>query len=359
MSTKTDVEVTTKQNTEVTSKFDQLLTDSKKLILERTIKNPDDLKKLLDVYGKITIKNIDSKAESNHVETGLKELRKIRIAIDKNRKDLTAPATEYQKSLIAYVNPWLDDIDKTEKHLEAEKQKYIDLVKAEKDKLFTERAALLAENGFQLQNGFYISGPIQVKADSITEINQQEIDYYVSLGKQELERKSAELEREQKLNEKEAKINKLLAELDQKNEELNQKIAELEAQKEALELTYKSVEGVENVEVMDNLQDKTGETQASLDPNVYNFGIGNNENGLIDKIIKSDNHPIVENSAIDIFAGKDPETPIEETIIPEEISEYQRGFNDCRIKVLEILKDPNSFGKKIATLKEIVTNLEP
>lgn len=347
MSTKNaQLETTSKENNEVGTKFDQLLENSKKLILDRTIKNPDDLKKLLDSYSAIKIVNVDSKAESNHVETGLKECRKIRLAIDNNRKDLTAPATKYQKSLIDYVEPWLKEIEKTENHLKNEKQKYDDMVAAEKNRLFTERASILAESGYQLQSGFYVSGPIQVKADTITELNQQEIDYYVSLGKQELERKSKELEREERLNQKEIELNKKLALIDQKTEELNQKIAELEAQKEALDKTYESVDKVEN----------------TFDEVVV---------AVIGGVLKTE-QPVIEKnttSAIDIFAETGPstmdqeETPVDifagqDSIIPEEISEYQKGFNDCRMKILDILNNSESFGKKLATLKEIVRTLE-
>lgn len=353
MSTKnTQLETTSKENNEVGTKFDQLLENSKKLILDRTIKNPDDLKKLLDSYSAIEIVNIDSKAESNHVETGLKECRKIRLAIDNNRKDLTAPATKYQKSLIDYVEPWLKEIEKTENHLKNEKQKYDDMVAAEKNRLFTERASILAENGYQLQSGFYVSGPIQVKADTITELNQQEIDYYVSLGKQELEQKSKELEREERLNQKEIELNKKLALIDQKTEELNQKIAELEAQKEALDKTY---EKVESAEVVDAEIVSNSETPIDAETNVVYLKVPATEKNTTEAIdIFAETGPSTmdkEETPVDIFAGQD-------SIIPEEISEYQKGFNDCRMKILDILNNSESFGKKLATLKEIVRTLE-
>lgn len=347
------------QELELISKFDQLLIDSKNEIVKNTIKSEDDLNKLLDVYSKIKITNIDSKAESDHLETGLKDLKKIRLAIQNNRENLTAPALNYQKDLIAYVKPWIETITATEDHLKKEKQKYDDLVEAEKNRLFTERASLLAENGYQLQNGFYISGPIQVKADTISDLTDDQIQYYVKLGKDELDRKQKELEREERLNQREkelaekmAVLDKKLAELTAKEDEMNKKSAELNAQEIAIEKTYDIVEEkklVETISVVENPNNiaTNNDIKKHFEQNqgkaigmtMQSAGRGL---GSVQQITESKTK-IGQTSEIgDIFS---------------EPTEYQKGFNACRNSVLELLKNPESYGKTAKGLADKIKSM--
>lgn len=323
----------------IQTKFDQLLIESKNQILQNTVKDKKQLDALLKVYNECKVTNIDSKAEADHIETGLKEVRKIRIAIDKNRKELTAPVTAYQKELIAYADEFLNPISETEAHLKAEKQKYDDLVEAEKNRLFTERAEILSKNGYQLVNGSYICGPIHVIAKDIHTLEQSQVDYYVELGKKEIARKEAEEKRiqeaEQRLKDSEnaldlerQKMAKEREEMAKLKAELNAKLAELNAQEIAIEKTYDEVEKIKDKPVIS--QGAPIEEEA---PEII-------ETPTVKKAEKPIETP--KNDIGDIF---------------EELTDYQKGRNDMRSEILDLLKNPASFDKKIINLISIVKAL--
>ncbi len=336
-----------KQDTsiELIGKFDQLLIDSKNLIHSETVKDDKKFNELIEFAKNLNVVNVDSKSIYDQITTQLKEITRIEKIVDKKRKEFTAPAVAYQKDLIKYGDTYLIPLAGAKKHLTAEKQKFDDLVKAEANRIFSERTKLLAESGYQLVGKIYMSGPVQIPTDTIADMDQEGFDYHVGLGKAELERQQAEKDRIEQAEKDRAAFAKERAEFAKEKAEFAKQKAEILAQQQALDETYKSVEEpkVEEPETKPSPDKKPAEKVEKI---IVEKGasLGKSE------IITKHEHP---KPNLETSTEKEEFGDIFDKM---EISPEQIGFNQCQKRVLEIMDDKSITKKSI--LKERIKSIE-
>lgn len=343
------------QNTsiELIGKFDQLLIDSKNLIHSETVKDDKKFNELIEFAKNLKVENVDSKSIYEQVTTQLKEIKRIKNIVGKKRKEFTAPAVAYQKDLIKYGDTYLVPLAEAEKHLAAEKQKFDDLVKAEANRIFSERTKLLAQNGYQLVGKIYMSGPVQIPTDTIADMDQEGFDYHIGLGKAELERQQSEKDRIEQAEKDRAAFAKERAEFAKEKAEFAKQKAEILAQQQALDETYKKVEEkpVEESKSMEEnpvLKEakETLKAVEKLEKVIVEKGVTPGKSEIITK----HEHP---KPNLETSTEKEEFGDIFDKM---EISPEQIGFNQCQKRVLEIMDDKSITKKSI--LKERIKSIE-
>lgn len=315
---------------------------AEKLFIKETNATPEELKKITDTYSKIKIKNIDDLAGYKFVVQGEKDLKKLRTTIGKVRKTLTDPAIAFQKGMIAKEKEILEIIQPLENDLNAKKTDYEDKVQAAKNKLFTERCAELDKHGYQLNGGFYVCSAINIEADKIADLTNDEFDFYLQQGAEELKRIEAEETR--KREEAEAlqrERDELAAEREKmrlEREEFAKMKAEMEAQKLALEKTYETVENpvVDKNEVLEIQTPIEAVKEERLKQESENIVINSQAGRASGKMnagknVSTDNHL----SDASQYVAPKPENV---TASVEE-SQIEVGFNEMRNRVIALARN--------------------
>jgi hypothetical protein len=153
-------------------------------------------------YGSLEITSLKDIKGYEAMKDTAKQVRTMRIDLDNRRKELTKPATNYQKDLISHAKPNIELAEQTESLLKERLQAIEDLQEAEKNKLTKERSELLMNNGYELIGKLYVCGIVQVDAETIGDLSEEDIEHYVNMGKQEIQRREAEEQRKKEEQER-------------------------------------------------------------------------------------------------------------------------------------------------------------
>lgn len=279
---------------------DELIKTAKNSLILETIETEDRLNQLENTYKSMTIAGIKDMPTYKAVEQGIKDLKKLRILVDKRRKAYTEPAVKWQKSIKSEADRIINIIKPLETHLLAQKQTIDDENAVELNRLFTERSKKLAEKGYQLVGDYYVSGVIQVEADKLAMLTVEEMQFYVDEGDRELKRKDAA----------DKKLTDALAEVEKLKEELKGKIAK-----------YGDLEDDKNPEeeTKDN-EEKPPAVTETADLDTKNVGV------TTDVEIES--------------AGEPKETQeINDTL-------YNEGFDEMRQLIITLLSGTEKYNRK-------------
>lgn len=277
----------------------------------------EQLEALENTYKDVTVKDVKDLAGYNFIVDGYKDVKKIRVQVEKRRKEITKPALDFQREVKSVADSITERVVLIENHLLEQKKAFEDAEKAEKKRIFQERTATLIKYGWELVSGNYVCGAVHLSPEQITEMDEDSLKFNIELGKKELARKEAEQKRIQE--EKQALIderNKLalereqmIAEMDAQKESMRIEREELKAQKEALDKAY---------------PDKT-------------------------------NSDVKEETKKEETKKEEVKT-LTETTEPVKVShEYANGFEQFRTDILKFLNDPNNKPTR-KTLVEWITN---
>ncbi len=197
-----------------------------------TAKKVKDLQKQYEEqYCSIKISSVKDLKGYDSLKNGLKEVKNFRLDTDGRRKELTAPALKFQKDLKAHADTFIDGWKSIEDKIKEKIVHFEDLQQAEQQKLKNERHEELIQNGWELSNGLYVCGIQRIDAQTIGDLKPEDMEHYLTVGKQELERQEAEIKRKKeeadRLKKEREEIEKERAELAKKKKEL----AEFEAWK--------------------------------------------------------------------------------------------------------------------------------
>lgn len=304
---------------------DELIAKAKSELISKTIGTDKKLKQLVDTYSNLVIAGVEDMASYKVVEKGAMDLKKLRIGIDKYRKDLTAPALKWQKELKAEADKMIAIVQPLEQSLIEKKSAIDDAKKAAEEKLFTKRCKLLADNGYQLAGEFYICGALQISVKQITTLETEEFDFYVNEGDKELKRQKAEQERKdaeaKALQERLDALDKREAEIAAREAKLAEKETEIDAQSSALEQTYEKIE--KHTEIDDSKKsDTANETvipeKKSVPPKSEKAG----------RFLKHDELEQPEEKQFDAFGDE----------INQYVGGYFAGFEDMKSRIISLLK---------------------
>jgi len=183
-------------------------------------------------YRGIVIKGIDDKEGYQNANEARKELKKTRVAITKQGKELRDEANQFAKMVIAKEKELVSIIEPIEENLEQQIAEFDRLVEIEKrKKLIPERRQILEQQLWAEYN------PEHIADEQLAEMEESTFTAYIIGKKQEImDRKEREIaERERKIKEAEE------AEANKQKEEERQKELE-QARKEAAEKAAKETE---------------------------------------------------------------------------------------------------------------------
>ena len=282
-------------------------------------------------FGALSIADINDLQGYNAVKAGASKVKKIRTTVEAKRKELTEPALRFQREVKAEADRIAAELKPLEEELNKKKKDYEDAVEAAKRAEFQRRVTLLNDNGFQLINGFFVCGILQVHSEELGKVAQAQLDVYVKHGQDELARQEqerkrkeqeAELQRQeqQRLNEERAEIERMKAELEAERQRQAQKQAEIDAQTKAIETTYETV--VQPIEFMmpthteQPIQNVEAVPQASVI----------NEQAVIG-----------HNSAVNATPGYTEYVGTKSEHAPSD--EFERGFNAFRVQLTGLVND--------------------
>lgn len=214
--TETVIELTDEQVSAALAQFDvtESVLQKVRKCKELTVEGPDDKKGLKKVQGQ-------------H-----KKVRKLRLDIEKKRKDLIRPALDFQNAVNTEAKRLTAEIEPAEKHLKSE----LDRIEKEKQEILArqvkDRRQKLVDAGFRFDGRFYSLGTISLHPSALEEADDETIDKWVKDGKAEAER-LAEEERQRK--EEAERIEKEKQDLERQRREIEKQKAEMEAQKKKQE----------------------------------------------------------------------------------------------------------------------------
>lgn len=310
------------------SATDKIIEEGKAALILNSVESEEKLQELVDSYKNIVVANIKDKKGYDFVVEGAKRFQKLRTGLQTYRKELAKPIKAIDSALIAEEKRLIEILKPIEDNLLAQKKIFEDLTQAEKDKAFKERITKLTENGYELTGGLYKCGAVILEANKIQELDDDNFDFYVDLGKKEVERKIAE----EKRRADEIAENKALKEqvelLMKQNRELletiNKRGAEVEAQSEALEKAYEAP-----------AEEIVSEIPVSTAPET--------EHKPAEEIIIPVTKGEGESKATD-FLGEPLVKETTETEEEEEyVSPYKQGFEDFRKRLSDKLNNPDKF----------------
>lgn len=288
----------------IVSEIQKAETNAKQFLLESTIKSEEKLSELVKTYSEVEI--VD-KSSFDFLVKGSKEMKKIRGIIEKNRKQVTKPLTDFQKNMISLVKPWIETLSDSELILNEKIKAFEDIEKAKAAEILAKRIQLLSQNGFDFVAGNYVCGPIYLSVEQIESFSDADLDFHVYLGAKEVKRKEVEEKRRQE--EKEA-MNKRLAELERREAELAKREAALIGDKKEV----------------DKIIDKIPEAVETKKPE--SVVVSKREDGV--KLPESEK--IISSETIKKINSKFPEVEIHNF-------DVQSGFDNFRIQLLEKLKE--------------------
>ena len=257
--------------------------NAKQYLLKSTIKSEEKLAELVKTYSEVEI--VD-KSSFDFLLKGSKEMKKIRGIIEKNRKEITRPLTDFQKNMISLVKPWLETLSESESIANEKIKAFEDIEKAKAAEILATRIQTLSQNGFDFVAGNYVCGPIFLSVEQIEGFSDADLNFHVELGAKEVKRKEAEETRRQE--EKKA-LDERLAEIEKREADLARREAELNKdKKEVNKIIEKEIEvkkpkpEIEPAEVVEKINSKFPEAE------FHNFdvqsGFDNFRNQLIEKL---------------------------------------------------------------------------
>jgi hypothetical protein len=203
--------------------------------LKRVTVTDQALESLEKEFGNFTIAGIEDMTAYKAAKSGKSKLTKLRTSIEARRKELIEPALKWQRDVNAEAARITDRLKAIEAPLVSEIKRIDDAKEAAKQAEIKRRMDLLTANGFQLVNGFYVCGVVNVHGEELFNITEQQLDFYVQTGQAEIERQKAEKQRQEA---EAARLKSEQEELAREKAELAKMKAEIEAQKKAMEKAY-------------------------------------------------------------------------------------------------------------------------
>jgi len=284
--------------------------------------------------------------------------KKLRSGIESKRKELVAPALEFQRAINDEAKRLTAIIQPTEKHLNSEIKRIDDEEAARKLLLHKKRSDELREAGFMFDGRFWMAGLFSLEASKISELNEEDYGNILDDGKKyvEGERKRKEAE-EQRQREEAERIRADREKLDREKAEMAEKLAELEKLKSQQEQQPKSIDNAfdNHPPLNDDLQ-RIGNGERVPDPfftpssneehpqrmNPFTGARFNPTNGI------NINNEIIRNAADDALSSDGKEFSAKLNGLPyvgesSSVQEFKRGQESMRRAVLALLSGTEKF----------------
>jgi copper chaperone CopZ len=242
MAEKNQVEKTATENAVLFVNPEQAIVVAKKNLVEASIKSYEDLEAFEKTYKDVSCKNVKDLAGYKFIVEGSKKAKKLRVDLEKKRKEVTAPALKFQKEVKSEADGIALRITSVEVHLNEQKTAFEDAERAEQQKVFQKRSGQLLGNGYDIIKGNYVCGAVHLSPAQILSFEDDELTFHIEIGQKELARKEAEAKRIKEQQDELAKEKKefamMKAELFAEKKKLAEQSAELAAQKKALDDAY-------------------------------------------------------------------------------------------------------------------------
>jgi hypothetical protein len=342
-----ELEGATETEIALINQIEPIIKNAEEFLMKETIQSEEKLKELKDTYEKAIIGDLKDMSGYNFICNGHKEIRRLRIDLQKIRKGISKPANLFNSRLIEKENKWLSVLEPLESSLLDKKTKFEDLQKAEEDRVFTERITKLTSSGFALVGGFYVCGIVHLTPDQIKSMDDENYNFYVDLGSKELQRIESENKRKsdelKELQELKDELKKAREDLAKEREEIALEKKEIEAQKRTLAVTYSEIESTKEVtetESVETIEETKTETKAE------EFG---------DIFEKKPEEETKTEPDDDLTSKVETETKETEDEDEEYVSPLITGFNEFRDRLLVKLRNPDKFTRE--ELIEWVENL--
>lgn len=314
------------QNTPEQENQALILAETDKLIestiveLKRTTVTDEAIAHLKAEYGALVVAGIEDMQGYKAVKAGVTKLRTLRTSIESRRKELTEPALKFQREVKAEADRIVSELKPLEERLKEEVQRIDDAKEAKRREQYQLRIQQLTDNGYQLINGFFVCGPIQIHSDEITNISDAQMAIHIKHGQDELVRREAERQRQadeaERIAAERAEIERMKAELEAEKAKAAQERAEITAQKQALQQTYDVV--VEPERPAPSIEFDMP-THADAPP------IQNVES-LLNASVQPEPEPQPQPSEFPVWKPS---------------NEFERGFNAFRVELDQLIKNTN------------------
>jgi hypothetical protein len=294
--------------------IDSTITELKK----STAVTDEALSALKAEFSNFTINGIEDMVAYKAAKSGKSKLTKLRTSIEARRVELIEPALKWQREVNAEAKRITEELKSIEAPLVTEIKRIDDAKEAARQAEVQRRMQLLTENGYQLVNGFYVCGPVSVHGSELINLTEQQLEFHVTNGKEEIARQEAERKRQEELQ---AKLKAEQEEIARQKAEIARQQAEIEAQKKALEKTYEQATQPQAQQPTPQPQAQpTQPQQATPEPTA-------------------------------------PKAPVSPQMPPQVSPVYLNGFNEFRRQLIEKLDNPDKFTR--AELREWATGIQP
>lgn len=240
--------------------------------------NDQKISELYDKYGVLTIKDHTDKEGYEILSKARKDVKAIRVAGDKKRKELNEDANRYVKGVNAYwktLEGKLETLEETlsekEEFYLAEKERIKQEELAAKRKIVEERCAKLIELGFAFNGSEYsfddgVNPVVNINSVQIENAPQERWDSFVATAKVRVDEYQAKLAEELRIQAEEEEKERLRLEEEEKAR--LQALEEERVKQEAIaEANRKEAERLENIR---KEQEKKEEAQKEAEAKLLN-----------------------------------------------------------------------------------------
>lgn len=188
------------------------------------------IENLRSTYGNLKCNSLEDRPIYFAIAEGYKQVRNIRLSVERKRKELNEFPLAYQRAVNAEAKRITDELVPLEEQLAAEKTKFEDAEAAAKAAEEKAKKDRLVAAGFRFDGNSYTCGMHIISAGSIAKMEDAQIEFYESEGAKIRDMEAAaELRRKQEAEElkrQREEIEALRRQMAEEKAELERKLAE-------------------------------------------------------------------------------------------------------------------------------------
>lgn len=292
----------------------------------------------------------------NKTDKTRKKLKRLRLDLKKKAMELKRPAIDYQSAINDEMNRIIDILKPAEKHLESEIKRVDRQREKIKEAEQAKRVKQLVDAGFRFDGTFYVAGQVMISPNKITDFSEDELSQHIESGREELarikaeeeERAAREAEEKARREEEEKQREKERKEAEAEKKRLEKKREEIRKEREEIEAEKRRLAAEKEKEEAQRKKSNPTAPPAKPAPDKKKTTGGHQPTQKTHK-------PEPPKSGSGLKSGMPERNRKNE-------DDYDRGFNDCRERVLETIKAGHlPDGGKLSRrgLFEFVSNIEP
>ncbi len=360
--------------------IDKALVEIKKAEVMKVNKTNMAISELQAKYMAITINGIQDRDAYLTAQDGYKLVRNHRLAVERKRKEIVEFPNKFLKAVNGEAKRITELLTPIEEHLKLQVGVYEQAEAAEKQRKANELRTKLLEAGFKFDGNFYVCGMHTITADSLADMDDDRLQYYLKEGasivaaeKAAEARRQAEIKAQQEAAQALEAERKALAAQKAEFERLKaEQEAKFEQMRKDMEAKLAAFNAAQNPPVVEEVKKEETPTPVSASGRKWNEPqppamppkMTQEEYATFTKptpgiTVHPEKQNVIDGPKVisDVPAHMETADQVDAAISESgHTIEYIDGFEHCRAAALEIINNPDI--KKRSEFIELIKNLK-